>query len=72
MYWRDHDPPHFHAKYQGQEVAIEIETGKVEGRINARALGLIEEWRQLHMAELIEDWKLAEQRRILKDIQPLE
>ena len=72
MYWRDHGPPHFHAKYQGQEVAIEIETGKVEGRINARALGLIEEWRQLHMAELIEDWKLAEQRRILKDIQPLE
>jgi hypothetical protein len=53
MYWRDHGPPHFHAKYQGQEVAIEIETGKVEGRINARALGLIEEWRQLHMAEFI-------------------
>jgi len=28
----------------GQEVAIEIETGKVAGDINPRALGLVQEW----------------------------
>jgi hypothetical protein len=72
MYWRDHPPPHFHAKYQGQEITIEIETGKVAGHINPRALGLVQEWRQLHMAELAEDWRLAQQKRILKTIQPLE
>jgi hypothetical protein len=44
MYWRDHPPPHFHAKYQGQEVTIEIDTGKVTGHINPRALGLVQEW----------------------------
>ena len=71
MYWRDHAPPHFHAKYQGQEVTIEIETGKVEGLINARALGLIQEWRQLHRPELAEDWKFAEEKRPLKKIQSL-
>ena len=38
LYWRDHAPPHFHAKYQGQEVTIEIETGKVEGHINPRGV----------------------------------
>jgi hypothetical protein len=72
MYWRDHAPPHFHAKYQGQEVTIDIETGKVAGHINPRALGLVQEWRQLHVAELAEDWRLAQQKRILKTIRPLE
>ena len=72
MYWRDHAPPHFHAKYQGQEITVEIQTGNVEGRINARALTLVQEWRQLHMSELAENWRLAEQKRILKLIEPLE
>ena len=71
MYWRDHAPPHFHAKYQGQEVTIEIRTGKVAGQINARALGLIQEWRQLHVHDLEEDWKLAEEKQPLKKIQSL-
>ena len=24
MYWRDHAPPHFHAKYQDQEITVDI------------------------------------------------
>jgi len=72
MYWRDHAPPHFHAKYQGQEVTVEIDSGRINGRINARALSLVQEWRQLHLSELIENWRLAEQKRILKEIDPLE
>jgi hypothetical protein len=72
MYWKDHAPAHFHAKYQGEEAVIEIETGKVEGRINARALGMVQEWRQIHRVQLIENWTLAEQKRILRQIKPLE
>lgn len=72
MYWRDHAPPHFHAKYQGQEVTVEIRTGKIEGQINTRALALVQEWRQLHLSELSENWRLAEQKRILKSIEPLD
>lgn len=72
MFWRDHPPAHFHAKYQGQEITVEIETGKVEGNISARALGLVQEWRQLHKAELIENWKFAKEMRILRQIYPLE
>ena len=33
MYWRDHVPPHFHAKYQDQEVTVTIETGDVTGQM---------------------------------------
>ena len=72
MHWRDHAPPHFHAKYQGQEVTVEIRTGKIEGQINTRALALVQEWRQLHLSELSENWRLAEQKRILKSIEPLD
>lgn len=72
MFWREHEPAHFHAKYGDEEATIEIETGKINGRISPRALALIQEWRELHNAELLEDWQLASQRRELKRVQPLE
>jgi hypothetical protein len=72
MYWREHAPPHFHAKYQDDEVVIDIETGKVTGTMSARALRLIEEWRMLHVAELRQEWELAEQNKQLFRIEPLE
>ena len=36
MYWDDHSPPHFHAKYGGYEITVEILTGVVEGKIQGR------------------------------------
>jgi len=72
MYWRDHSPPHSHAKYQGMEITVEIETGHVEGRISAKALRLVQKWRQLHKAELLQNWKCAEEKRVLMPIEPLE
>ena len=42
MFFDDHNPPHFHARYAGEKVAIEIESFRVlEGRISPRALGLV-------------------------------
>ena len=72
LYWKDHSPPHFHAKYQGQEIIMEIKSGKVEGHLSKRALKMINEWRKKHSSELLEDWKLAQNRKILKNIEPLE
>jgi hypothetical protein len=72
MYWRDHCPPHFHAKYQDDEVVIDIETGVVTGDMSVRALRLIEEWRLLHTDELRQEWQLAEQNKALFRIEPLE
>jgi hypothetical protein len=51
---------------------IEIQTGTVNGTMAKRALKLIEEWRILHINELMEEWKLAEQRKSLFTIKPLE
>lgn len=72
IFWRDHAPPHFHAKYQDNEVTINIETGEVTGQMSRRALRMLEEWREKHKNELLEDWHLAETKRSLKRIEPLE
>jgi len=38
MYWSDHAPPHFHAKYGEYEIIVTIEGGVVEGKFPRRAL----------------------------------
>ena len=73
MFYNDHNPPHFHAKYGDFKAVIAIETGEViEGRLPPRVLGLVQEWREYHKDELAEDWNFARERKALKKIQPLE
>lgn len=72
MYYRDHFPPHFHAIYGEYEIIVEIESGVVSGKFPRRALKAVLEWCELHQAELLEDWRLAEQMMPLKKIEPLE
>lgn len=73
MYWREHNPPHFHAKYGGDEIVIEIETGKIiGGSMSKRALILVQEWREMNKTDLSRDWALAEKKMALFPIKPLE
>ena len=42
MFWADHGPPHFHARYAEAEVIIDIRTLEViEGQMPRRALALV-------------------------------
>jgi hypothetical protein len=53
MYFGDHPPAHFHARYAGQQAKIDIDTlGVIEGHLPPRALGLVTEWAALHQNEL--------------------
>jgi len=72
MYYKDHDPPHFHAIYGDYAVTISIREELVTGKFPTRALKLVLEWCELHKEELLENWELAQQRRALKSIAPLE
>ena len=72
MYYRDHAPPHFHAEYGEYEITVEIATGVVSGKFPPRALKAVLEWYELHKEELLRDWELAEQRKPLNTIEPLE
>ena len=73
MNYNDHAPPHFHARYGGEQAIIEIETLHVlGGRLSPRVMGLVVEWALLHRDELLEDWRLARESAPLKRIAPLE
>jgi len=71
MFFLDHNPPHFHVKYQNYEATINIEDGIVKGELPRRALNLIFEWLDLHKDELMENWRLLEQRKPFKKVEPL-
>ena len=72
MYWDDHAPPHFHAKYGEYEITVNILTGMVEGKFPKRALHHVLEWYELHREELIENWELCQKDDAPKSIKPLE
>jgi len=72
MYYLDHSPPHFHARYGSYSIVVQLDTWIVEGRFPPRALRHVLEWAELRQAELQADWKLARTKKILQPIPPLE
>lgn len=72
MFWNDHAPPHFHAKYGEFEITVNIHDGIVEGKFPQRALRHVLEWYGLHKEELLEDWELCRQSQLPNPIEPLE
>lgn len=73
MYYNEHSPPHFHARYGDAQVEIAIETLSVlAGKLPPRAIGLVMEWASRHQEELMVDWELARQQAELRKIDPLE
>ena len=72
MFFDDHNPPHFHARYGKDNVVIEISSLRVlEGQFPPRALGLVVEWASQHERELLANWDLAKNNRPIKKIPPL-
>lgn len=73
MFYNDHAPPHFHARYGEQRAIIGIDTLTVlTGRLAPRVLGLVMEWAALHQEDLREDWRLTQEQAPLRPIPPLE
>ena len=63
MYFLDnkqHNLPHIHVKFQGQEVVVSIPDGQVlEGSIPSAKMKLLQAWIEIHREELDTDWQLA-------------
>ena len=73
MYYDEHNPPHFHARYGSDKAALEIASLRVlEGKLPSRALGLVVEWASQHQEELMMNWEVARSDRPPKKIQPLQ
>ncbi len=73
MFYDDHSPPHFHARYGRHQAMIGVpELVVLRGSLPPRALGLVMEWAAQHREELGENWVLARDKAPLKAISPLE
>lgn len=72
MYYGDHSPPHFHAKYGRYRGIFSINELKLlDGNLPKRIISLILEWAFLHREELLLDWELMLKEKPLAKIKPL-
>ena len=72
MFFNDHVPPYFHARYGEFEATIEIGTlAVIHGQLPRRALNLVQEWAMIHREELLEDWRLCRENASPAKIEPL-
>ena len=72
MYYMDHNPPHFHAKYGDYAGVFTIPDLKlIEGHLPRRALSLVLEWAFEYRDELSKNWDLAVASEPLSKIHPL-
>lgn len=72
MFYRDHNPPHFHAEYGEFEGLIDIEKLELwSGHLPPRVLGLVIEWAAMYQNELLANWDKARKRETLDRIKPL-
>lgn len=73
MYYADHPPPHFHARYGGDSAKIDISHGEIiAGALPGRAHRLVREWVSRHRDELEANWERAVRHERPQPIDPLQ
>lgn len=73
MFYSEHNPPHFHAEYQGTEGVFNFEGEMLRGSIKSHtALKLIKEWALLRKNELEENWRNITEKVAINKIEPLQ
>lgn len=72
MHYRDHAPPHIHARYGKHRATIAISDGRLlAGALPPRVVGLVTEWCAMRRKELEQDWDLARRNERLMKVAPL-
>jgi hypothetical protein len=73
MYYREHNPPHFHVRYNEYKAVVSIDTlALTEGKLPPKVLGLVIEWASINQEALRSNWELAQKLSVLNRIPPLE
>lgn len=68
MYFNEHNPPYFHATYNGIEAQFNLNEGAfTKGALPSRPARLVLAWYELHKDELLQIWNSKE----FKKIKPL-
>jgi hypothetical protein len=72
MYFNDHNPPHFHVRYENFRALVGIDPLELrEGELPTRVLALVIEWAEMHQAELRGNWTTLAEKGIFNKIDPL-
>ena len=71
MYADDHNPPHFHATYQGHEASYNIDGSKRGGDMPSKQERLIVAWATIHADDLQVAWDMAHDEEQPFKIEPL-
>ena len=73
MFYDDHNPPYFHAYYQGNQAVFDLCGNITKGSLQSKtATKLVREWVDLHLDEIEKDWNLAKEDKELLKIEPLD
>ncbi len=72
MFYNDHEPPHFHAEYQGERGKFDPTGRMLVGNIQSKtALRLIRQWAREHEADIRANWRRMKAGKPLEAIEPL-
>lgn len=73
IHYREHPPPHIHARHAGREDRVEINPVRVMegGNLRMPQRRMVLEWTERHQAELADAWQRAQERRPVGQIAPM-
>jgi hypothetical protein len=73
MFYREHEPAHFHVEYQGQRATFKFDGEVLAGELrSSTARRLIRDWALQHRAELEANWQRMKAGEPMDRIPPLE
>ena len=73
IYFNDHAPPHFHARYGEYLAQVRIADGAVmRGRLPPRALRLVRQWNLRYKDEIERSWLQLMRTGVAETVPPLE
>lgn len=71
MFYEDHNPAHFHAKYQEFRGQFTLDGDMINGDIPKKQQKFIAAWAELHKDELLNNWELIKANKDIVSIDPL-
>lgn len=69
---KEHNPPHFHVKYNGEFSVFDLAGNLLEGNLPQSKQKLVSAWAEIHKEELLANWDLCMSRDNLFKINPLQ
>ncbi|MDY0133170.1 MAG: DUF4160 domain-containing protein [Desulforegulaceae bacterium] len=73
MFYDEHNPPHFHAEYQGNKAVFDFQGNILKGNLNSRtATKLVREWVDINIFELEKAWDAVRNYEKINKIAPLD